>query len=156
MTVSLRLEVLKNLTELLEEITPVNGFDNDLSGAVFRGRMVFGEDDPLPMVSILEAPMPKDQTPSPKGSCSNVGPWELIIQGFVEDDHENPTDPGHILMEEVKIKLRETRSRDGGFNILGFGGVVTDLQIGPGVVRPPDQQSSRAYFWLSIILTLAE
>ena len=40
--------------------------------------------------------------------------------------------------------------------ILGLGRQVTKLYIGPGVVRPPDEVSAKAYFWLTITLDLAE
>ena len=51
-----RLVVLKALCSHLEaQVRTTNGFQHDLQGRVFRGRSVFGQDDPLPMVSVLSA-----------------------------------------------------------------------------------------------------
>ena len=151
-----RLRVLKNLTAAIEGVSPANGYKNNLTGAVFRGRDIFGESDPLPMVSILEAIEEKAQLPAPAGGPQSNGPWELLIQGFVEDDYNHPTDPAHLLMAEVKKRLAEERVRDRQYNILGMGGQVTDLRISHGVVRPPDEVSGKAYFWLRLTLVVVE
>jgi hypothetical protein len=151
-----RLRVLKSLTTVLEGITPANGYATDLTGRVFRGRDIFGEDDPVPMVCILEAVEEKPQLASPQSSGESAGPWELQIQGFVEDDRMNPTDPAHKLMAEVKKRLIEERTRDRQRNILGMGGRVTELKISHGVVRPADEISGKAYFWLRLTLGLVE
>lgn len=151
-----RLRVLKALTTCLEGITPANGYTHDLSGKVFRGRDIFGEDDPLPLVCILEAIEEKPQVPTPQAGVHSTGPWELQIQGFVQDDYYNPTDPAHHLMAEVKKRLVEERTRDRGNDILGMGGKVKDISISHGVVRPADEVSAKAYFWLRISLGLVE
>lgn len=70
----------------LEEITPANGYALDLSTSVFRGRNVFGDSDPIPLVSILEAPDPINPLTSPKDSGDQKGNWALLIQGFAVDD----------------------------------------------------------------------
>lgn len=163
----LRLEIHKRLTALLESIDTADGYviepgySGDMTGRVFRGRAVFGDSDPLPMLSILEVPIPIDQLPPPEGSGYSSGRWELMIQGFLRDDRENPTDPGHILLADVKRKLA-IESQKASYNgsddrgILGLGRQVIALFIGPGVVRPPDEISAKAYFWLTIGLDLAE
>lgn len=74
----LRLHTLKTITDVLDGITTANGYKHDLDGKVFRGRALFGEGDPIPMLSILEVPIPVDQLPSP-GSESKGG-WELMIK----------------------------------------------------------------------------
>lgn len=162
-TSPLRLRILKALSDSLSqavfEYTPEGGSPWDpvsLEDRVFRGRVVFGEDDPLPMLSILEAPIPVDQVPSPPDSPDSTGAWELLIQGFVPDDHKNPTDPAHFLMAAVKVRLAAERKRNADYDILGFGKHVTGLRIGVGVVRPPDEISGKAYFWLNIALDLVE
>lgn len=151
-----RLRVLKALTAALAEITPSNGYGHDLSGRVFRGRDIFGADDPVPMVSILEAPEDKAGSSGPPASGLSNGQWHLLIQGFVEDDFENPTDPAHLLMAEVKKRLVQEKVRDRQYSILGMGGKVTELAISPGVVRPADDVSAKAYFWLKITLSMVE
>lgn len=151
-----RLRVLKALTEALEGINPDNGYQHDLRGSVYRGRDLFTEDDQVPMVSILEAPKDLAQIPAPVGGSVNTGGWELLVQGFVEDDFVNPTDPAHYLMAEVKKCLTAERIREKQYNILGMGGKITEITLSPGVVRPPDEVSGKAYFWLRVTLTLVE
>jgi hypothetical protein len=157
-----RLRILDNLTSALQEITLVNGYQHDLSESVFRGRVVFGESDPLPMISILEPPLPLDQAPIPVTSDSASFEWEIMIQGFVDDDPRNPTDPAYPLCADIKKRLvRERvraneRPRNGCGGILDMGGRVMALGIGPGVVRPADEVSAKAYFWLGLTLQIAE
>ena len=52
----------------LKEISTANGYHTELNEQVYRGRVIFGENDPLPLASILEVPIPLDQTPSPTDS----------------------------------------------------------------------------------------
>lgn len=158
----IRLRILDELTRALEEITVSNGYQHDLANRVFRGRTVFGEGDPLPMISILEPPLPIDQMPNPATSETSSLMWELMIQGFTDDDRKNPTDPAYFLIADVKRRLAQERRRTnerpigGAGGILDMGGAVTRLDIGPGVVRPPDEVSSRAYFWMIITLNIVE
>lgn len=151
-----RLKVLKALTAVLETITPANGYTHDLSGKVFRGRDIFGDDDPLPMVSILEAIEQSEDVAPPNSSPEFKGPWELLIQGFVENDRANPSDPAHVLMAEVKKALAQERVKDRQYDIFGLGNRVFQLRISPGVVRPPDDVSAKAYFWLRITIEMVE
>lgn len=158
-----RLRVLKSLTTVLEEITPANGYHFDMTGKVFRGRSVFGNSAPLPMLSILESMMEKEQLNPPPGGSHRVGPWELLIQGWVEDDEDNPTDPGQYLLADVQRRLAlEIRrpfaapSTARGFDPLGMGGKITELKFSTGVVRPADDISDKAYFWLKLELAMAE
>lgn len=156
--VPFRLRVLIALTDVLGAIVRAGEipYGYDLSAAVFRGRDLFGDDDPLPMLSILESPSPADANMQGNGGASSSGDWELIVQGFVQDDPQNPTDPGHYLMADVKRVLAAERAKGADFDILGMGGKVTDLRWGSGVVRPSDENSARAYFWLSVTLGLVE
>lgn len=162
-----RLYTMKQLCEGLRTITPANGFVMDFSGAegtdnnkVFRGRALFGAKDPVPMLSVLESPIPLDQLPPPEDSTYSSGPWEIVIQGFFEDDKQNPTDVAYVGLADVKKylatekkKLSASKAENGPF---GLGRVVTGLLIGQGVVRPPDEISAKAYFWLTIALDMAE
>jgi len=158
------------LTAVLKSITPANGYVNDLSDyeddegvkqtRVFRGRNIFGTDDPIPMISVLENPHTEPtQHESPRGATTVIGPWELLIQGFSDDDPNNPSDPAHYLMADVKMALvKERRTLQGNVNpnIFGMGRTVTDMTVGTGVVRPPDDVSAKACFWLILTLQMAE
>lgn len=176
-----RLRVLKALSATIKTVTPgitythpETGeevpFTNDLSDypdpddatitreRVFRGRELFGSSDPLPMVSVLEHPRALDAMLAPEGSQSAVGEWDLLVQGFVADDPNHPTDPAHVLSAEVIAVLAKaaTQTRD----ILGLGfrePCVTKMVIGSPVVRPADGvNSDQAFFWLTLTLTLVE
>jgi hypothetical protein len=168
------------LTAVLKAITPANGYNNDLSDftdlatgdptqRVFRGRNIFGADDPLPCLSILENPHAEDSLrEEPRGGGGIArGPWELLIQGFAQDDAQNPSDPAHWLMADVKLALARERAKlkktampatmgGAGYDLFGMGTVVEDMKIGGGVVRPPDDVSAKAFFWLILSLTMAE
>lgn len=156
----LRLRILKAMTVALKEITPANGYHTDTQGNVYRGRVIFGENDPLPLLSILEVPIPLDQTPPPTDSEFSSGGWEIMVQGFVTDDPQNPTDPAHFFMADVKKRLAIEKRRALAMSheegIFGLGNFVTGLRIGSGVVRPPDEISAVAYFWLTITLDMVE
>lgn len=159
-----RLVILKEMTACLQEITPANGYANDLSGdgkdhskgVVSRGRLVYGDEEVLPLVSILEPPIPLEAILSRADNTNATGDWELLIQGFVADNPAHPSDPAHILMAEVKARLVREKKRDRGRNIFGLNGRVVELYIGQGSVRPADETSSRCFFWLTVTLKLAE
>lgn len=154
--VPFRLRVLKAMTLLLEEITTENGYRHDLKGKVFRGRLRFGIDDPLTMISILEAPIPQDPIVANGAKASSSGIWELLLQGFSDDDKRHPSDPAHKLMAEVKTALTRTKMASNGNNILGMSGRVMELGIGQGTVRPADEPTTEAFFWLTVSLRIAE
>lgn len=148
-----RLRVLDALTDRLKTITASNGYSHDLSNAVFRGRLVYGDNEPLPMVSILEPPVAPD-TKAPDFSGAAQASWDLLLQGWVEDDHKNPTDPAYVLAADVAALLAAERKQRN--NILGFGNKVYDLKIGSPVVRPSDDISAKAYFWIQLRIEMAE
>lgn len=153
-----RLRVLKALTAALQTITPANGYTFDLSTSVFRGRRVFGDNDPIPLVSILEAPVAESPLVSPEGGRQSKISWDLLLQGFVDDDYENPSDPAHALLAEVKKALiaERRRTKQQG-HILGMGSPMVDLIIGSGVVRPPEEHiSEKAHFWMSVTIVFVE
>ncbi len=164
---SYRLSVLKALTTHLKGITPANGYtaaqwglDYDLSDKVFRGRTVFGEGDPIPLVSILESPR------SDPGLFTDEGyqrkeDWSLLIQGWATDDVDNPTDPAYGLMDVVEHRLMRliAVSEHTGTELYPdeylLNRSVADVRVSPGVVRPPmEQVSSKAFFYLPVRLTL--
>lgn len=162
-----RLRVLKALTASLQNITPANGYESDLSdftaadglnsSRVFRGRDSFGSSDELPFVSILEDFRPDDQKQG-QTSGPGAGAWRLLIQGFVQDDPKNPTDPAYVLAADVIKALSHLKHER--YNILGLGSVmpcVTSLDFKQPVVRPADGEvSSTSFFFITLTLGLAE
>lgn len=161
-TIPFRLRVVHALTAVLQTITKDNGYQHDLAEAVFRGRIIYGDNDPVPLVSILEAPLPDEPDSTPPSGTVWKGPWRFMVQGWVDDDKKNPTDPAHLLLADVKKALAKERStnmiRPGrGNNLLSMGGRVTDLIIGACVVRPAEEQVNElASFLLSVTLEIAE
>ena len=155
-----RLRVQKALGARLEEIVTTDDA-TPMTDRVFRGRVTFGDGDPLPMLSILEEPIQDDPDDAPKGGQAAVTIYRLMIQGFVKDDPMNPTDPGHFLMADVLVKLAEVKAEaEAAERVFAFpdkAPTVTDIDFGPGVVRPPDGEiSAQAYFWLNVSFKLAE
>lgn len=154
-----RLRVLKNLTSVIERVGTMSDDINDLTGAVFRGREYFGDNEPLPMVSLLEPPLAIDRHPSSQSNPDAFGDWDILVQGWVKDEKLNPCDPAYQLSAEVirAIMLEKLKSRGPGpRNLLGEGNAIDDISIGSPVVRPPDQTSIRACFYLIITLHIAE
>lgn len=173
-----RLRVQKALAAALEPIKqrdPKTGEQKiaDFVGRVFRGRDAFGNNDPIPMLSILEPPLPIDGIVPSATNTGGMGEWDLMIQGFLPDDKENPTDPAHRLMADVKVALaaEKRRLQPGNrqpdpfgmgkavvLNGKNVGNCVVEIKtIGPGVVRPPEiGVSNMAFFWLTLTLKIAE
>lgn len=166
MPVPFRLRVLRSLTELIETVNPTNTlidengdekpFSYDMRKSVFRGRMKYGPNDPIPMISILEAPIPQEANVARGENTKSTAPWEILIQGFVDDDPDNPTDPAHELMAEVKVVLTRSKHQDRGTNMLDMGGRVFEMNIGQGSVRPADEYNERAFFWLVLTIRVTE
>ncbi len=102
---SIRLVVLKRITDVLKNITPANGYDFDLTNAVFRGRMLFGERDPKIMISITEGTRPDPGNYAGYNGEARSALWPLIIQGYALNDLVNPSDPAYALMAAVETEL---------------------------------------------------
>ncbi|MBT9159043.1 MAG: hypothetical protein DDT26_00292 [Dehalococcoidia bacterium] len=164
---SKRLATLKALTAHLEaEVSVANGYDLDLAGAVFRGRAVFDEADPVPCVSILDNITPDRFSERAGNNDGEQGDaysrWVVLVQGWSTDDKKNPTDPAEQLMAAVKKAISVVDSDPHPMtgaaahpNYL-LGGLINGVEIEPGTVRPPDQNSSKAYFWMRVILKFTE
>lgn len=142
---------------LVAEIKVVNGYNFDLARA-YRGRNRFGEEMTMPCVALLEninpdrAPRAVGGTNQPKHEYDMI----YLLNGWTEDvNGEEPGDGAHRLLADVNVALGKlfTREaeRDGYFNKLAVG-----LRIEPGVVRPADENSSKAFFWLRIHCQVVE
>lgn len=156
-----QLDILKALTTHIEGVTPGNGYDFDLTSAVFRGRAIFGDDDVLPMVAILEALRPEDiQEISVAGeqSVMRSEKWLLLVQGFVNKDELHPTDTAYQLMGAVQHRLGRliaTRQDSGDPTYPDeylLGRKITSLAVGPGAVSGPRPEiaTSHSFFYLPL------
>lgn len=165
---SKKLTTLKALTDYLAaEVSIANGYKHTLANAVFRGRMQFGDTDPLPMVSILENIDP-DRFPRRAGAADDAAPlqkeeWVLLITGYTEDDKLNPTDTAYELLADVKkalaklIKDAHPMTAEQRHASYMLGGLIGGMTMEPGTVRPPQEQvSTRAFFYMRAILKFVE
>lgn len=169
--VPLRLEILRAVTAALKDIHPGNGYEFDLRddehgrARVVRGRLHVGNDEPLPMVSIVEPPMAVEpiSTQRQPDNTARSGQWDLIIQGWAQDDPENPTDIAYQLEAEVRRRLalekRRPTGRPGSMqqrDFFGLGMKIENMTIGQPVIRPNEHVSEQAVFYLVITLTITE
>lgn len=134
-----QLVILKRLTDHLLGIVPANGYDFDLTGKVFRGQTRFGADQRLPFVSILESLRP-DPRPREAGDERLIREdvWELLIQGWVSEDRELPTDELYRLKGAVEKRLSEIAQPTN--QVYRLGRLIDRVRIGPGVVRAATPQ----------------
>lgn len=163
-----RLRVMKAVCDQLKTISPDGDYAHNLADfvdaagrpaeRVFRGRTIYGDNDPLPMLAVLEDPRALEQNNGPANSTASAGQFRILIQGFVTDDKTHPLDPAYRLSAEVVEAL--VKAKKERFNMLGLGSVapcVMGITIGQPVHRPPDDEvSAVSYFLVPVTLTLAE
>lgn len=151
-----RLQVLKAISKHLQGITVDNGYDHDISGSVFRGRTTFGDNDPIPMVSVLESPNAQYGSFADEENTVRKDTMVVLIQGFVDDDIVNPTDPAYALLADVERRLSDIVALDGPNKPKYPGayhlrGLVSKFAMAQPVVRPPQEGlSSKAFFYLPV------
>lgn len=158
-----RLLILQRLTAIIEATTaPVGAPAVSLAGAVFRGRSLLGADIPRPAVSLLENPRPDQITFAGVDMEALRGDWVVLVQGLAEDDKSNPSDPAYWLAAAVEVALSRINATRGETGRPLFpdeymlGGLLTRVDIGHPVVRPPEREiSSSAYFFLPLRLGVA-
>jgi hypothetical protein len=161
---SKRLAIMKALTtHLATTIDGTSGWQHDLSaaGRVVRGRKFINAKEPLPMVSIMENLNP-DRLPSPVGQ-TGIGQMQkfemnILVQGWAEDDKENPTDPAYNLMADVRkaIAILGNHNAEPRPAAHLLGGLVDDVRMEAGTVRPPEQATDLAFFWMHVIFSVSE
>lgn len=165
-----KLVILKAVVDGLKTITPANGYVSDLSdfdpgdgvstSRVYRGRAFFGDGDPVPMVSVLEAGFDDevviDQT---EEKPTSEYWWPLIVQGWVLDDKDNPTDPVYPLLADVRKLFAGEMKRRGQewSSIFGMDSkLVTGISFSGGRVRPANEISAYAGFHLIVELRITD
>lgn len=167
---SKQLAIMKRLTAQLEAINPSNidpaddiggPYNVDLRGQVKRGRKVFGKEQRYPFIAILESPQPAPVVGVGYDKVKRKEYWNLLLQGFVTDDKDNPSDPAYDLKAVVEMRLSRIVAVDtSNGNALYpddylFGGLIDTLEIGQGVVSPPDEKvSAQSFFYIPLSVCL--
>ena len=155
---SKRLAMLKELTTLLEGITPANGFAHDLTANVYRGRFSFGtEVAGANMVSIIEAP---EQLEPDHVTDSRVRKVDLKIQIWgvtaSQGSTKNPSDEAYALLANVVERLSLINDPLALEYFLG-GLLVSPLAMDTGVVRCPEEGICKTPFFVAnLVLTYVE
>lgn len=161
MAESKRLAILKALTAHLQGINGVEPYTHDLSASVFRGRNRFGEDSPLPMLSLLEGKATDYGVFANESQTVRKDSWLLLLQGFAQDDPVNPTDPAYALLADVELRLSDiTATNSQGMpkypGIFLLNRQISSLTVASPVVRPPeDGLSSKVFFYLPLLVGMA-
>lgn len=155
-----RLLLIKAICDYLKtEITVANGYNFDIA-MVRRDKRSFGKEMKLPGIAVLENFNPDRLPETIGGFVGTKHKYDQIylLNGWADDTNPPPgdeeTDAAQRLMGDVKKalgKLLVPRNQTGFFD-----GLANTLSIEPGVVRPPDEQSERAYFWMRIRLEVVE
>lgn len=143
---SKQLVIMQRLTTLLEGITVANGYAMDIKG-VYRGKTVFGANEPTPFVSILESLRP-DPNPLTAGYEKAIRDeeWELLLQGWTTASQAFPIDALYNLKAAMEHRLaRIITMTDQGSPAFPddyrLGRILTGAYIGPGVVRAATPQT---------------
>lgn len=163
---SWQLAILKAMTLHLQGIIPPD-YDFDLSTSVFRGRLIYGDDDPTPLVSIVEH-LSADVTVDVAGHnrIDRSETWVLLVQGWLTHTPNNPTDDAYNLKAAVEKRLSMCIEMDPATGdpkfpsvyMLGFHKkCITNMTIGPGVVSVAvrAEASNKAFFYLPVGIGLA-
>lgn len=139
------------------ECIPGEPYVDDLTDKVFLGRLLYGQNDPDLFVSINEAPKP---LPTVNAGTNGAGKrketLELLVQGFVPDDKQNPSDPAYRVLAQIERRLAQIIEVDGQGRPAFpehylLARIISALTIGQGIVRAPDGQvSTRTMFYLPL------
>lgn len=154
-----RLEILKRLTGLLDTINIDNGYTFNLTGNTWRGRGGFGDNDEVPMLALLESPRADVGQFAGAAELARQEDWVILIQGWGADDLLHPTDPAYYLAADVEkclsnIMMLGENGRPKNPAIYRLGNLIAGLELSPPVVRPPDEYSSKAYFYMPVRLKI--
>ena len=164
-TIPTRLLILQRLQSAIETATPGQTVDTySLTGKVFRGRMLIGEEvKPLPVVSLIEAPQTDANAVFTRDyQQGRKDMWNLFVQGMVDDDPVNPCDAAYHLCAAVESRLARITAVDGisGYPLYPqdylLGNLISDFEIMAPVVRPPEKTvSGSAFFFLPLRVGVA-
>jgi len=166
--ISKKLKVLKVLTQHLQGMNPAwqdlpEGMESevcpyDMGQSVFRGRLTFGDEVPVPFIALLEAPRQFDPLSAGTANLIEKDNWTILIQGFATEDIKHPLDPAYDLLAWTQMRLsritvEKPNGARGGLYPMEWhlGGLVADIRYQIPIVRPgKDDVSDTAYFYLPV------
>lgn len=164
--VPLQLGVLRYLTDHLEGTDGLWEDETaiDVTDAVWRGRKFFSDSDfdglGGALLSILEAPRPLIGDSAGVERIKRKENWTLLLQGWTQDDKKHPSDPAYFLKAAVEKRLsRLVVLGDQGDPVypaeFRMGGLVVELIVGQGLVRPPAEAITRySMFYIPLVINL--
>lgn len=157
-----RLAVMQRLQTLLEIPMTIHDVNVDLSGNIQRGRSLVGVELEGHRLAILESPRPDFSVYAGYDKLDGSDFLTLLIQGTCPDDALNPSDEAywfHAAVVERLAWIAATSTKHGmplhpEHYMLSNG--ITDMEISPPVVRPPeDKPSAWAFFYLVVRFGMA-
>ena len=167
MPVTKRFQAIDNIRNQLKTITTTNGYEIDLEGRVFLGKIQHGEETKVPFISLWEpfeevGPIEESAAPRQSGRAgrSHVSQSRIVvkyyIQGFAgkSGDANDPTAPAYILLGAIQkcLGALETQPRPFGENQ-----EPGEFQINWGLVRPGgDNISTEHPYTLTTLLLLLQ
>lgn len=154
---SKRLTILKAITTQLETVMVANGYQNNLTGKVFRGRADFGDETLWPFVGVFEV-RPDDNMNRADESVQKDF-WTLGIQGVIKADTIHPTDPAHHLLGDIRKALGQVLKPDTPVSrnpLHMFGGLIADMTVDGGVTFSPEEMPGASVCVLKVSIDLVE
>ena len=132
-----RLTILKEITAVLEGVTPANGYQHDLTGKVFRGLPPRGDDASFPQVIVCEwQEQDPDTRPSDNSARVRNETWRLMIEGVAVSE-DFGLDTAYRLMADVKKVMASIHINP---ESNPFDGLINKLSVFPGFVPFPDPE----------------
>jgi hypothetical protein len=116
---------------------------------------ILSSDDPVPCVSILEWIDFNEPVQFVREFNRYKHTLDLMVQGWVEADNDNWTDTVYPLLADVQKCLAAINDMDDRENYM-LGGLITRIDLSPGMVRPQDQLSALPQFFLRVRIEVAE
>lgn len=155
MSDSLRLQFLKALTQILEQVSLDEGLTN-LQDKVFRGLSVSGVDLDPPFLVINEDP---EYLSTFADSNNSNSTWRLILNGAVDIGDTHPTDPAHNFLALVKkaiglAKVDTDPMVRPTLDLINFD--IEKLTVGGGVCYTSEKSTEEAYFMLDLNLKISD
>lgn len=152
---SKRLRILKAVTDQIETVTVANGYQHELAGKAYRGRVAYGEESSDTWVGVFEL---RPEEVIRAGESVQKDKWYIGVQGVVPSNDVHPTDPAHNLMADVKMAIGQvtyTTPIDRNENYM-FGGLIVDLELDGGMTFVPRENAGMAVFALRLTLTVVD